>query len=55
VAQLSSFPQKRPRHNLLHDPYPGGAGFEFVENKRNEKRPLIVREGQHEYIFMEAS
>ncbi len=34
---------------------PGVAGFEFVESKRNDKRALIVREGQHEYIFMEAS
>jgi CubicO group peptidase (beta-lactamase class C family) len=33
---------------------PGVAGFEFVEGKRNEKRILIVREGQHEYIFTEA-
>lgn len=33
---------------------PGGAGFEFVESKRNDKRALIVREGQHEYIFSEA-
>lgn len=33
---------------------PGAAGFEFVESKRNEKRTLIVREGQHEYIFTEA-
>jgi hypothetical protein len=32
---------------------PGGAGFEFVESKRNDKRALIVREGQHEYIFTE--
>jgi hypothetical protein len=34
---------------------PGASGFEFVESKRNEKRALIVREGQHEYIFTEAS
>jgi CubicO group peptidase (beta-lactamase class C family) len=34
---------------------PGGAGFEFVEAKRNDKRALIVREGQHEYFFTEAS
>ena len=33
---------------------PGGEGFEFVETKRNDKRALIVREGQHEYIFTEA-
>jgi CubicO group peptidase (beta-lactamase class C family) len=33
---------------------PGAAGFEFVESKRNEKRSLIVREGQHEYVFREA-
>jgi CubicO group peptidase (beta-lactamase class C family) len=32
---------------------PGTAGFEFVESKRNDKRALIVREGQHEYIFLE--
>ena len=34
---------------------PGGAGFEFVESKRGDKRALIVREGQHEYVLMEAS
>jgi hypothetical protein len=33
---------------------PGTAGFEFVESKRNDKRALIVREGQHEYLFTEA-
>jgi hypothetical protein len=33
---------------------PGTAGFEFVEAKRNGKRALIVREGQHEYFFTEA-
>ncbi|MDQ3756143.1 MAG: beta-lactamase family protein [Acidobacteriota bacterium] len=33
----------------------GVSGFEFVESKRNDKRVLIVREGQHEYVFMEAS
>jgi CubicO group peptidase (beta-lactamase class C family) len=33
---------------------PGADGFEFVESKRNDKRALIVREGQHEYIFTEA-
>ena len=32
---------------------PGGSGFEFVEAKRDGKRALIVREGQHEYIFTE--
>jgi hypothetical protein len=33
---------------------PGAGGFEFVESKRNERRALIVREGQHEYVFTEA-
>lgn len=33
---------------------PGTAGFEFVESKHNDKRALIVREAQHEYIFTEA-
>jgi hypothetical protein len=32
---------------------PGASGFEFVEAKHNEKRALIVREGQHEYVFTE--
>jgi CubicO group peptidase (beta-lactamase class C family) len=32
---------------------PGAAGFEFVESKRGGKRALIVREGQHEYVFTE--
>jgi len=34
---------------------PGLEGFEFVETKRGGRRALIVREGQHEYIFTEAS
>jgi hypothetical protein len=29
--------------------------FEFTESKRNDKRALIVREGEHEHIFTEAS
>jgi hypothetical protein len=33
---------------------PGDSGFEFVQGKRGDKRALIVREGQHEYIFTEA-
>lgn len=33
---------------------PGPAGFGFVESNRDGKRALIVREGQHEYIFTEA-
>ena len=32
---------------------PGAGGFEFVESKKNDKRALIVREGQHEYVFTE--
>jgi CubicO group peptidase (beta-lactamase class C family) len=32
---------------------PGVGGFEFVESKKNDKRALIVREGQHEYVFTE--
>jgi CubicO group peptidase (beta-lactamase class C family) len=32
---------------------PGTAGFGFVESKRDGKRALIVREGQHEYFFTE--
>ncbi|MDX2154425.1 MAG: serine hydrolase [Bryobacteraceae bacterium] len=34
---------------------PGTSGFEFVESKREGKRALIVREGQHEYFFTEGS
>ena len=33
---------------------PGASGFEFVEGTRYDKRVLIVREGQHEYLFTEA-
>jgi CubicO group peptidase (beta-lactamase class C family) len=33
---------------------PGVADFEFVESTRNDKRALIVREGQHEYLFTES-
>ena len=29
------------------------AGFEFVRGERDGKRALIVRDGQHEYVFLE--
>jgi CubicO group peptidase (beta-lactamase class C family) len=32
---------------------PGAAGFEFVVGERGGKRVLIVRDGQHEYVFTE--
>jgi CubicO group peptidase (beta-lactamase class C family) len=31
------------------------SGFEFVKAERDGKRALIVRDGQHEYVFTEAS
>jgi CubicO group peptidase (beta-lactamase class C family) len=34
---------------------PGTDGFEFVVGKRGGKRVLIIRDGQHEYIFTEAA
>jgi len=32
---------------------PGFVGFEFVIGNRDGKRVLIVRDGQHEYLFTE--
>ncbi|MFZ0592296.1 MAG: serine hydrolase domain-containing protein [Bryobacteraceae bacterium] len=34
---------------------PTRRGFEFVKAERNGKRALIIRDGQHEYVFSEAS
>ncbi len=34
---------------------PTRSGFEFVKGERNGKRVLIIRDGQHEYVFNEAS
>jgi len=34
---------------------PGNDGFEFVVGERAGKRVLIVRDGQHEYVFTEAA
>jgi CubicO group peptidase (beta-lactamase class C family) len=34
---------------------PTRRGFEFVRAERNGKRALIIRDGQHEYVFTEAS
>jgi hypothetical protein len=31
------------------------AGFEFVRGEKDGKRTLIVRDGQHEYIFAETN
>ena len=33
---------------------PTNAGFEFVVGERAGKRVLIIRDGQHEYVFTEA-
>ncbi len=32
---------------------PGVSGFEFVRAERDGKRALIIRDGQHEYVFRE--
>src|SRR5215831_15232314 len=34
---------------------PTNEGFEFVVGERSGKRVLIIRDGQHEYVFMEAA
>ena len=34
---------------------PTNAGFNFVVGERSGKRVLIIRDGQHEYVFTEAS
>ncbi len=34
---------------------PTRAGFEFVQAERDGKRALIIRDGQHEYVFTEAA
>jgi len=34
---------------------PTNAGFNFVVGERSGKRVLIIRDGQHEYLFTEAS
>lgn len=34
---------------------PGTDGFEFVVGERGGKRVLVIRDGQHEYVFTEAA
>lgn len=34
---------------------PGTSGYEFVAGERDGKRTLTVRDGQHEYVYTEAS
>ena len=34
---------------------PGTGGFEFVVGERGGKRVLVIRDGQHEYVFTEAA
>ena len=34
---------------------PGAEGFEFVVGERSGKKVLVIRDGQHEYTFTEAS
>jgi hypothetical protein len=33
---------------------PGSGGFELVVSEREGKRALVVRDMQHEYVFVEA-
>lgn len=33
---------------------PTNSGFEFVVGERSGKRVLVIRDGQHEYVFTEA-
>jgi hypothetical protein len=34
---------------------PTNSGFEFVVSERGGKRVLIIRDGQHEYVFNETA
>jgi hypothetical protein len=34
---------------------PGTDGFEFVVGERAGKRVLVIRDGQHEYVFSETA
>jgi hypothetical protein len=34
---------------------PTNAGFNFVVGERSGKRVLIIRDGQHEYVFTETA
>jgi hypothetical protein len=34
---------------------PTNSGFEFVVGERSGKRVLIIRDGQHEYVFTETA
>ena len=34
---------------------PTNSGFEFVKTEKSGKRALVIRDGQHEYTFTEAS
>jgi len=34
---------------------PGTDGFEFVVGERAGKRVLVIRDGQHEYVFTETA
>jgi hypothetical protein len=34
---------------------PTNQGFEFVMGERDGKKVLVIRDGQHEYLFTEAS
>jgi hypothetical protein len=34
---------------------PGTEGFEFVVGERSGKRVLVIRDGQHEYTFIESA
>jgi len=34
---------------------PTNEGFDFVTGERGGKRVLIIRDGQHEYVFTEAA
>jgi len=48
-------PQKRRRHNFIYQRRPAAQRPELVKGEKDGKRALIVRDAQHEYVFVETS
>lgn len=40
---------------MMYTIVPGLDGLEFVVSERDGKRALVVRDDQHEYVFLETS
>ncbi len=53
MEEQDGIEEERRRDSLVHHGRPDATGLDFVVGERSGKRVLVIRDGQHEYVFTE--